>query len=301
MPVDGDSVRIDWSSDGQFLVADIGPSTGTIEIWDIDTGMPPPTLADAIAGAYGASFVPGERTLAVERDGVIEFVDVDSGIVERTLVPPADDTLFEFSPDGRSLVFPHQDGQAFHVLRLGSDAPPATYPHVSPITALFSPDSRSVAIGGNTDAVTVLDLESGRSVELAGHGGGGSPFSYVSDDLLVTAGQGGTMVWNMAPEGVAELGNLRTEGTLWFDSQPGAGDTITALLVSGPEEVTAASIDLSTGASRPVARFWSANFAGAVASPDGALVAGTSLDDGVRSSSTSPAGTPSPPCGRASW
>ena len=160
---------------GSSWSADIGPSTGTIEIWDIDTGMPPPTLADAIAGAYGARFVPGERTLAVERDGVIEFVDVDSGIVERTLVPPADDTLFEFSPDGRSLVFPHQDGEEFHVLRLDSDAPPATFPHVSPINALFSPDSRSVAIGGNTDAVTVLDLESGRSVELAGHGGGGSP------------------------------------------------------------------------------------------------------------------------------
>ncbi len=192
-------------------------------------------------------------------------------------MPPADDTLFEFSPDGRSLVFPDRNGREFHVLRLDSDAPPATFPHVSPINALFSPDSRSVAIGGNTDAVTVLDLESGRSVELAGHGAGGSPFSYASDDLLVTAGQGGTMVWNMAPEGVAELGNLRTEGTLWFDSQPGAGDTITALLLSGPEEVTAASIDLSTGASRPVARFWSANFAGAVASPDGTLVAGSSL------------------------
>ncbi len=88
-------------------------------------------------------------------------------------MPPADDTLFEFSPDGRSLVFPDQDGREFHVLRLDSDAPPATFPHVAPINALFSPDSRSVAIGGNTDAVTVLDLESGRSIALGGHGSGG--------------------------------------------------------------------------------------------------------------------------------
>jgi DNA-binding SARP family transcriptional activator/WD40 repeat protein/tRNA A-37 threonylcarbamoyl transferase component Bud32 len=278
VPTDGDPIALDWSSDGQLLAADVGPDAGTVEVWDIDTGMSPPALAGAIEGAIGARFVPGERTLAVERDGAIEFIDVDSGEVEESLVPPAEDTLFEFSPDGRSLIFPDPNGRQYHVLRLGADTAPATFPHVSPLQALFSPDGGSVVIGGNADAVTVLDLESGRSVELGGHGAGGAPLSYASDELLVTAGQGGTMVWNMAPEGVAELGNLRTEGTLWFDSQPGADDTITALLRSGPEEVTAASIDLSTGASRPVARFWTINFGHPVASPDGTLVAGSSLD-----------------------
>ena len=65
------------------------------------------------------------------------------------------------------------------------------------------------------------------------------------------------MRWNTAPQGVAELGNLRTEGALGYSWMPGADDTITAFLFSGTEEVTAASIDLRTGASRPVARFWS--------------------------------------------
>ena len=88
-------MALDWSSDGELLVADTGPTTGTIEIWDIDTGEPHPTLDDAITDADHAQFVPGERTLAVERDGVIEFVDVDSGTVEKTLMPPAGGTLFD--------------------------------------------------------------------------------------------------------------------------------------------------------------------------------------------------------------
>ena len=42
--------------------------------------------------------------------------------------------------------------------------------------------------------------------------------------------------------------------------------------------MTAASVDLGTGASRPIARFWSVPFLSPVASPDGALVAGYSPD-----------------------
>jgi WD40 repeat protein len=275
VPVDGDPVELDWSSDGELLVADTG---GTIEIWDIDTGMPHPTLDDAITDASWAQFVPGERTLAVERDGLIEFIDVDSGAVERTLEPPAAGTPFTFSPDGRWLVFPDRNGRQVYVLSLDPNAVAISFEHVRPLNALFSPDSRSVAVGGGTDAVTVFDLESEQSLTLSGHGSDSYPFGYVSDDVLLTAGEPGVMRWNTAPQGVAELGNLRTEGTLWFSSMPGADDTITAFLVSGAEEVTAASIDLRTGASRPVARFWSIPWFGPVASPDGALVAGYSVD-----------------------
>ena len=174
---------------------------------------------------------------------------------------------------------PGQDGEEFYVLRLDSNAVRRRFRTCRPSTRGSHPTVDRWRSAGNRRRHR-LRSRVGAEHHAGGHGGGALS-RYVSDHLLVTAGQGGIMGWNMAPQGVAELGNLRTEGTLWFDSQPGAGDTITALLVNGPEEVTAASIDLSTGASRPVARFWSANFAGAVASPDGALVAGTSLDDGV--------------------
>ena len=104
VPVDGGvQVALDWSSDG-------GPGRRHRTPNNRDLGHrhrePHPTLDDAITDADHARFVPGERTLAVERDGVIEFVDVDSGTVDNTLMPPAVGTPFTFSPDGRWLVFP---------------------------------------------------------------------------------------------------------------------------------------------------------------------------------------------------
>ena len=218
VPVDGDPARIDWSSDGQFLVADIGPSIGTSR-----SGIPIPGCRRRhspmpSAARTGASFVPGERTLAVERDGAIDFVDADSGMVERTLVPPADDTLFEFSPDGPFARVPRPGTATSSMCSASTRMPLRRRSRTWRPSRQFSPDSRSVAIGGNTDAVTVLDLESGRSITLGGHGSGSIPLAYASDHLLVTWGQGGAMVWNTAPEGVAELGNLRIGGPLGFDS-----------------------------------------------------------------------------------
>ena len=113
--------------------------------------------------------MPGESTLAVERDGVIDLVDLESGIVERRWCPGRRHPIRRRA--GRSIArLPRPGRRQVHVVSLDSDTPLETFSHLAPIIAHFSPDGRSVAIGGNDDAVTILDLESGRTIELAGMG-----------------------------------------------------------------------------------------------------------------------------------
>jgi WD40 repeat protein len=263
-----------WSADGRHLLTS---SWVGVRTWDLDEQQPVRALPGT-DGTSGAVFVPASDVVVVAASGSLELVDVVSGRVSaRHAIPPAVKAL-RVSPDGARAAFVDASAETVEVVDLVSGVTVRSIEFPSPEELRFSPDGTSLAIGGNAAAVHVVDLDTGEMVELRGHGAGVIRHAYAPDGtLLVSMREGGTRVWNLGPEGPADLGNLAIGG------RPRAGQAVDdGLLVAvetGPEVGRVERVGPDRPTSDHVADFWFPGFGWPVFSPDGALVAGYS-DDG---------------------
>ena len=215
----------EFSSDGRFLAVMgvqewyLGPPP--ILVYNLDRRGDEPIALDE---GYIAGWMPNGRTLALERDGEIRFVDVTT---DREAEPrmAIGETPTRWGPaygfvdltrDGDRLVT-IQD--RIEVWRVGADEPEFSFDLMAPgewEAARLAPDGRRLVTYGGINEVRVIDLVDGSETVYGGSSGGSTLWSEFSADgrALLWVSTSGALVFDVSTAGPPELGNLPTSGVV---------------------------------------------------------------------------------------
>jgi serine/threonine protein kinase/WD40 repeat protein/tetratricopeptide (TPR) repeat protein len=202
---DGKPVRFEFQAGERALV--LCRSTNQFECWPI--GASQPTWATSVPYSPMTYRLArnGRLLAAVRPDATLIVYNLPGGTVRRQVRGIDSQATVEFSPDGRYLAFAtglygEAQGHKLHILDLQSEAPPLVFTHPDWIhTAVWYPDSRTIAAGGtNTTAVVVWDVPSGKRLDTVTAQKGGAPYLGINrrGDLLASASGwwGGVRIWH---------------------------------------------------------------------------------------------------------
>jgi WD40 repeat protein/DNA-binding SARP family transcriptional activator len=205
--------RIRFSPDGTTLAT--SAADGKVVVWDVKSGRALETFRGHTGDVEGLAFSPDSRTLySGARSSIIAWDLHGSRSLGRPFpVSPSGISFphprqllvsFAVSPDGSKIAVPNGDRSHRVALfdfatlkRLG----PSFSPGLGRISALrFSPDGRTLAVGGEADAAALLDAGSGELVRRLSdaHAGGVASIRFSPDGRkLVTSGieDGRAIVW----------------------------------------------------------------------------------------------------------
>jgi WD40 repeat protein len=197
----------DFSPDGRF-VAGAGTGTNyTVQVWDVQTGIPVFTLHHE-GPVLSVAFSPNGRFIGTGSvDGTARLWNAANGQSLAVFRHPSgvsrgdDVQMVSFSPDSTRFLTVGGDrfARLFDVSRPEKD--PILLNHRDQVnTARFSPSGRTIATGGANNFVRIWDASTGDpKFELEG-GGRISDLAFSPDDsLLATAGGNDTTarVWNL--------------------------------------------------------------------------------------------------------
>jgi RNA polymerase sigma factor (sigma-70 family) len=156
------SVRqVVFSPDGKSLAA--GRTTGTVSVWDVETGKPRPASADPAAGPCSLAFT--EKGLLIDGGDGPAVHDWRTGKVIRRYADPRTKSFegFALSADGRLMALSEFDGS----IRLMDAATGKTIRILRGHTTLaspvlFSPDGRRLFSRGYDQTLRIWDVEKGK-------------------------------------------------------------------------------------------------------------------------------------------
>ncbi|MCI0638506.1 MAG: sigma-70 family RNA polymerase sigma factor [Gemmataceae bacterium] len=206
-----------YAPDGRTLaVADAGDR---LDLWDPATGKL--RKSSRVAGLENSSiaFTHDGRLLAAgHTDGAIRFWDAQTGEERKVLRSPAAKgrvTLLAFSPDGKWMLS-HASKAPLHLWDLATDQTIWEASSVEIRHTLFSPDGKTIALGDEKKAITLLETATGKELrripapmandkETASLTG--MTFSTDSQTLTTDHSDGLLRVWEIA------TGKLRTQRT----------------------------------------------------------------------------------------
>ncbi|MGC8642240.1 MAG: sigma-70 family RNA polymerase sigma factor [Isosphaeraceae bacterium] len=210
-----------WSTDGGELLHKIGVGSagleclafspegasvatgnraGMIQFWDVTTGEELLTLRLGRGVIRWLAFSPDGMTLAASDEASgLQLWSLAAGRALGVLAPnsPRGVLAPSFSPDGRLLAFATTEGELVVWDRAGGRTQAtARFDWQDPPAIVFAPDSRSLAISGDTNGrLSVIDTETGRrrwTVGLgAGLGAGG--LAYAPDGKTIISGRGNVL------------------------------------------------------------------------------------------------------------
>ena len=270
-----------WSADGRSVLA-MGLQGRGARLWD--AARPEVRRTVARPDAVASMFVPGTNDIAVVTPGTLEIVDRYSGDIRSSHEAPDPVNGAQFSADGAMVAFADWSGRMVHVVPLGSDQPPIEIDDPTPQDVRFSPDGTAVSIAGNADAIRVVDLASGETLELRGHGTGSwrHAFTPDGDRLLATSLDGGTRIWDLEPAGPEALGNLTASGPA-VNATGSADGSILVAAQTGADVARIEAIDRRDGSRRTVTELLFEVWDRPVFSPDGSLTGGYTIEELVPS------------------
>ena len=153
------------SADGRRAVSNGG---GTVQVWDLDTGVAVHTLTSYDTGSERAVHAvavsaDGRRAMAGSQNGTVQVWDLDSGALLHTMAPQHGSVrAVAVSADGRRAVSGTEDGTV-RVWDLDSGTPVRTLAgeHGSLWAVAVSADGRRAVVGSGDGTMEVWDLDSG--------------------------------------------------------------------------------------------------------------------------------------------
>jgi WD40 repeat protein len=177
---------LERSPDGKTLI--VGASTGRVSLHDPATGAEKAFFLDARSRSQvrNVALSPDGKTLAVTQQGALRLWDVGSKALRKKVTGfRSYDMPLAFTHDSKHAVTIGPDFKVhLYDAQTGEDArtlevpprTPGTSPSSSTIRALaVSPDGQFLAGGGNTSAVLLWDLGTGKVVQRMSHPGSFSP------------------------------------------------------------------------------------------------------------------------------
>ncbi len=185
---------------------------GYVRVWNVETGsvFAAIALADHPKTVTCLAFTPDGKWLAIGEDftwaeiftGKIDLLDAVRGQEVRTLATHHWEVeSVAFSRDGHWLVSSNWD-RMVRVMEFPSGNPGREFESTSkPVCVAISPDSKVIAAGDLSPAVTLWDRAGGKELQhLTGHAGRISSVDFSPDGLcLATASaDGSTRIWNVA-------------------------------------------------------------------------------------------------------
>jgi WD40 repeat protein len=288
-----------FSDDSKTLVT--GSEDKLIRLWDVATGkkkqeiVTPSIVSKAFVSSDGALVASlgmsevktGERSRAYFPENIIRIWDVASGKELRQIVNPTRRevegrpmgfSFLKFAPNGKTLIALTPEG----ILRFwdsgtGKELRRLELGNQPPTTLGFSPDGKTLALGGPT--IRLIDLAAGKDlVKLTGHQSGVSAAAFVLDGrtALTTSTNQIIKLWNPITgeergsfTGVEEwAGNDTFLDKGRFLIARGPDDTIRVYDLVAKKEIRRIKIP-------PARSYYQA------LSPDGQMMALTAVDKGV--------------------
>lgn len=202
--------RAVFSPDGLTL-ATSGPDSRVI-VWDVPSGRARETLTGHTGSVEGLAFSPDGRTLFSGAGSSVIAWDLEGsrrlGRPFRVSPPnlnPPNLIGFAFSPDGSTIAAASGGGgERISLLDVSTLRPRSRplSPGVGPITTIrFSPDGRTLAVGGKAAGAALIDAASGRVIRVlrGGHAGGIASIQFSPDARRVITGgraDGRALVWD---------------------------------------------------------------------------------------------------------
>jgi WD40 repeat protein len=182
-----------FSHDGKRVAS--GSWNSTVKVWDTATGKCTFTLRGHSNQVSGVAFSPDGKILAsASWDGTIKLWEFPGGkkVASTTLEGHSDIIrALAFSPDGKTLATSSKDG-TFKIWDVATEKNTATLKgssvHVSSIC--FSPDGKTLA-AGNYYTLMLVDVASGKSTDLKGHGGRITAVFFYNDGKSVASSSEG--------------------------------------------------------------------------------------------------------------
>jgi WD40 repeat protein len=197
---------VDWSPSGAELLT--AGASGTAHLWNATTGAQlKPALNHGVYLDSARFSRNGNRIVTAANDGTADVWNAQTHRRIDRLRSPAALVGAVFSPNGRSIATMDDNGTTqIWPADNGSSAPAALRPpgQLSPPMALaYSPDGRSLVIGGADGRVRIWDTRSYHQLAVLPRLGGANPatsVSYSGDGHWLLAGSAGGTAreWNAA-------------------------------------------------------------------------------------------------------
>jgi WD40 repeat protein len=190
--------RLAFSPDGQMLAA-VGDA-GVI-VWNVADGRELSNMPLNSVGARSLAFSPDSRILAYKFRDTVNLLEMPGGRVLNTFQQASDRMEFAFLPNGKALLIAsiaydmttYEYGEAtFTVWEIDSGRVLRTFTQPDGIGELaVAPDGKSLAMGISSNALRILDLESGQQLQaFTGFEFGVPRFAFSPDGSVLAAGEG---------------------------------------------------------------------------------------------------------------
>jgi len=211
---DGDYVRaVAYSPDGTRLAS---AGDGEVRLWQVSNGSQLTHTSCGNSDAWGISFHPDGRRLAIPGSEVQVW---DSADGSTAIIATESSKAARFAPDGTKLASAHDDGKA-RVWDMPSGDLAFDLDHPGKVNwVAFSPDGGRIATGSNNGFAAVWDAQTGELVRSLDHGAHVQAIEFSPDGALVaTAGSNECRLWDAEDGG--QLASVRHESVYGLAFSP---------------------------------------------------------------------------------
>lgn len=211
-----DPAFLSYSDDGRFLVGLVNPPEGNASVWRVENGYDAAVLEGSTSIP---AFLRGTSILARSIDGDLEFLDLETMSMEKTMGLP-DTGYFQVAvhPDGdlvalvadsrdRAVVASFEQGRVVLQPAVGNGSSGRS--ELESLT--FTADGNALVLGGMGPVAVATDLSTLDRTQLGGHGSVITAMAAAGDRLLTQSLDRGLRIWRTgkppAEEGSIDLGD----------------------------------------------------------------------------------------------
>lgn len=188
--------------DGKTIA--VGGWEKRVRLWNVETGRETPDIQEHRDSVCAVAFSPnGQSVVTASQDATLRLWDAATGKEIRQFVGHKHYVCaVAFSPDGKRLVSGAYMDETFRIWDVATGRSVYELPiHFKALAVAFSPDSKTVALGGENSEVVLCDVATGKPVRRLNKGNGNwaRSLAFSPDGKFLACGDGGPIrLWNLA-------------------------------------------------------------------------------------------------------